>query len=175
MGPITFTDLLSPETKRDPIAFYTHLREQGPLIPFTVPFGMGGAWIVTTFEDATAILKDPRFTKDVHKFLPPGNGQNTAGASASIMNRFITWRRDMLTVDPPDHTRLRGLVSKAFTPRMIEQLHPRIQQIADELLDAVQAQGKMDLIADFAFPLPITVISEMLGIPTADRSQFRDL
>ena len=173
MGPITFTDLLSPETKRDPIAFYTHLREQGPLIPFTVPFGMGGAWIVTTFEDAIAILKDPRFTKDVHKVLPPGNGQNIAGESASIVNRFITWRRDMLTVDPPDHTRLRGLVSKAFTPHMIEQLHPRIQQIADELLDAVQAQGKMDLIADFAFPLPITVISEMLGIPTADRLQFR--
>ena len=79
----------------------------------------------------------------------------------------------MLTVDPPDHTRLRSLVSKAFTPRMIEQLRPRIQQIANELVDAVQAQGKMDLIADFATPLPIMVFSEMLGIPTADRPQFR--
>jgi cytochrome P450 PksS len=89
------------------------------------------------------------------------------------MDRFLVFRRDMLSVDPPDHTRLRSLVSKAFTPRMIEQLRPRIQQVADELLDAVQAQGRMDLIADFAFPLPITVISEMLGIPTADRLRFR--
>ena len=75
--------------------------------------------------------------------------------------------------DPPDHTRLRGLISKAFTPRMIEQLRPRIQQVADELLDAVQGWNQMDLIADFAFPLPITIISEMLGIPVADRERFR--
>ncbi len=79
----------------------------------------------------------------------------------------------MINVDPPDHTRLRGLVSKAFTPRMIEQLHPRIQQITNELLDAVQGHGEMDLINDFAYPLPITVISEMLGIPVKDRQQFR--
>src|SRR5258708_38858940 len=104
MGPITFTDLLSPETKRDPIAFYTHLREQGPLIPFTVPFGMGGAWIVTTFEDAIAILKDPRFTKDVHKFLPPGNGQTTAGPPAPTTNRLIPRTRHTPTADPPAHT-----------------------------------------------------------------------
>ena len=79
----------------------------------------------------------------------------------------------MLQTDPPDHTRLRRLVSKAFTPRMIEQLRPRIQQITDELLDAVQEQGAMDLIADFAYPLPITVIIEMLGIPVTDRQLFR--
>src|SRR5260370_30807558 len=115
MGPITFTDLLSPETKRDPIAFYTHLREQGPLIPFTVPFGMGGAWIVTTFEDAIAILKVPRFTKDVHKILPPENGQNIAGPSASVMQRVITSRQDLLTVHPPDLARLPGLGSIVST------------------------------------------------------------
>jgi len=173
MGQITFTDLLSQETKRDPIAFSARLREQGPLIHLTSPFGMGESWIVTTYDDAIAILKDPRFTKDIQKVSPPQDGQDTAGGRASIIHRFLTWRRDMLTVDPPDHSRLRGLVSKAFTPRMIEQLRPRIQQIADEMLDAVQAQGRMDLIADFAFPLPITVISEMLGIPAQDRQQFR--
>jgi cytochrome P450 len=80
----------------------------------------------------------------------------------------------MLGTDPPDHTRLRGLVSKAFTPRMIEQLRPRIQDITDELLDAVQGQGQMDLVTDFAYPLPMTVISEMLGIPAEDRAQFRN-
>jgi cytochrome P450 len=173
MGQITFTDLLSQETKRDPIAFYACLREQGPLIPLTSLFGMGEAWIVTTYDDAIAILKDPRFTKDIQKVSPPEGGQDTAGERASVIHQLLTWRRDMLTVDPPDHSRLRSLVSKAFTPRMIEQLRPRIQQITDELLDAVQAQGRMDLIADFAFPLPITVISEMLGIPSKDRQQFR--
>src|SRR5258708_3985453 len=129
--------------------------------------------IVTTYDDAIAILKDPRFIKDTQKVSKPSDGQDAARESASVLQRFLTWRRDMLTVDPPEHTRLRGLVSKAFTPRMIEQLRPRVQQIADELLDAVQAQGQMDLIADFAFPLPITVISEMLGIPVKDRQQFR--
>ncbi|GCF08493.1 cytochrome P450 family protein [Dictyobacter arantiisoli] len=173
MGQITFADLLAQETKHDPIAFYTRLREQGPLIPFNSPLAPGVSWIVTTYDDGIALLKDPRFIKDIQKVSSPSEGQNTVDEGASVLPRFITWRRDMLTVDPPDHTRLRGLVSKAFTPRMIEQLRPRIQQIADELLEGVEAQGKMDLITDFAFPLPITVISEMLGIPIADRAQFR--
>ena len=81
--------------------------------------------------------------------------------------------QNMLGADPPDHTRLRGLVSRAFTPHMIEQLRPRIQQITDELLNAAQGQGQMDLVTDFAYPLPITVISEMLGIPAEDRARFR--
>ena len=173
MGQITFTDLLSQETKRDPVAFSARLREQGPLIHLTSPFSMGESWIVTTYDDTIAVLKDPRFIKDTHKVSKPSERQDAAGENASVIDLFLTWRRDMLTVDPPDHTRLRGLVSKAFTPRMIEQLRPRIQQIADELLEAVQAQGRMDLIVDFAFPLPITVISEMLGIPAKDRQQFR--
>ncbi|TMC99430.1 MAG: cytochrome P450 [Chloroflexi bacterium] len=173
MGQITFTDLLSQETKRDPVAFSARLREQGPLIHLTSPFSMGESWIVTTYDDTIAVLKDPRFIKDTHKVSKPSERQDAAGENASVIDLFLTWRRDMLTVDPPDHTRLRGLVSKAFTPRIIEQLRPRIQQIADELLEAVQAQGRMDLIADFAFPLPITVISEMLGIPARDRQQFR--
>ena len=173
MGQITFTDLLSQETKRDPVAFSARLREQGPLIHLTSPFSMGESWIVTTYDDTIAVLKDPRFIKDTHKVSKPWERQDAAGENATVIDRFLTWRRDMLTVDPPDHTRLRGLVSKAFTPRMIEQLRPRIQQIADELLEAVQAQGRMDLIVDFAFPLPITVISEMLGIPAKDRQQFR--
>ncbi|GHO85920.1 cytochrome P450 family protein [Dictyobacter formicarum] len=171
-GHITMDDLLAQETKRNPQAFYAHLREQAPLTYAAGLLGTRGAWITTSYDDAIAILKDPRFTKDVQKVLQSGNGQITDGASESIA-KLVTWRRDMLTVDPPDHTRLRGLVSKVFTPRMIEQLHPRIQQITDELLDAVQERGEMDLIVDFAFPLPITVICEMLGIPSQDRPQFR--
>jgi len=173
MEQITFLDLLSQETKRHPSAFYGNLREQEPLTHLSGPYGMGEIWLATRYDDAIAILKDPRFVKDRRKVSLPGDERAFTDEGVSVINRFLTFRRDMLTADPPDHTRLRGLVSKAFTPRMIEQLRPRIQQISGELLDAVQEQGKMDLIADFAFPLPITVISEMLGIPPADRRQFR--
>jgi cytochrome P450 len=162
MAEITMNDLLSQETKRDPHTFYAQLRSTEPL---SYVEGLN-AWVVTTYEDALFVLKDPRFTKDSRKIVQPGNGQSSAQGMAAGM-------RTMLMVDPPDHTRLRALVSKAFTPRMIEQLRPRIQQITDELLDAVQEQGTMDLVADFASPLPITVISEMLGIPAKDRKPFR--
>lgn len=173
MEQITFADLLAQETKRDPIAFTTRLHEQGPLVRLANPLSPANAWMITGYDDAIAILKDPRFIKDVQKLPALSGQQGPKGEQATILDRFLMFRRDMLSVDPPDHTRLRGLVSKAFTPRMIEHLRPRIQQITDELLDAVQNQGSMDLIADFAFPLPITVISEMLGIPLEDRSRFR--
>src|SRR5215467_5490456 len=168
---LAFNDLLAQETRRNLAAFFARLREQGPLV-FVPDFGgMGGAWIVTNYDDAVALLKDPRLTKDVRKLLPPEDGQKSAEEYA--LRTILPVEQAMLMVDPPDHTRLRALVSKAFTPRMIEQLRPRIQQIADELLDAVQARGTMDLIAAFAYPLPITVISEMLGIPATDRQKFR--
>ncbi len=162
MTEITMNDFLSQETKSNPHAFYAQLRSTEPL--FYVE-GMD-AWVLTSYEDAVWLLKDPRFTKDNRKIAQAEGEQNPLAEMASHM-------RTMLMVNPPDHTRLRALVSKAFTPRMIEQLRPRIQHITDELLDAVQEQGRMDLIVDFAYPLPITVISEMLGIPPADRKLFR--
>jgi cytochrome P450 len=163
MAEITMNDMLAQETKRHPHTFYTPLRESERL------FYVEGfeSWVLTTYEDALWLLKDPRFTKDSRKLYISGDDKHP------MHTEMADRMRNMLMTDPPDHTRLRGLVSKAFTPRMIEQLRPRIQQIADELLDAVQDQGEMDLIAAFAYPLPITVISEMLGIPTADRQQFR--
>src|SRR5438876_3404113 len=138
---ITVSDLLTQETLRNPSVFYAHLRAQEPLAYVDDFLGRGKAWIVTNYDDALTILKDPRFTKDWHKVLPPGDEQ-----IASSDNPFLILMQNMITVDPPDHTRLRGLVSKAFTPRMIEQLRPRIQQITDALLDTVQEHGKMDLI-----------------------------
>lgn len=150
--------LLSQETKRDPHTFYAQLRSMEPVVYMEEL----NAWLVTTYEDAMFVLKDPRFIKDAQKVeLPADREEMSQGLRA------------MLMVDPPDHTRLRALVSKAFTPRMIENLRPRIQQIADGLLDAVQERGTMDFIADFAYPLPITVISEMLGIPAQDSRKFR--
>ncbi len=174
MNPITLNDVLAQETKRDPIAVSARLRAQGAILPFSGLMGKERGWLVTQYDDVVALLKDPRFIKDPQRLAPSPQGEQAqSDEGAAVLNSFLTYRRDLLVTDPPDHTRLRGLVSKAFTPRMIEQLRPRIQQLADELLDAVQEQGRMDLIADFAFPLPITVISEMLGIPTAHRQQFR--
>ncbi|GCE31713.1 cytochrome P450 [Dictyobacter alpinus] len=163
MTEMTFATLISQENKKDPHAFYAHLRATEPIF-YVQDLN---TWIVTTYEDALLVLRDPRFTKDNRKIVPSEKGLNPMDETAAQM------MRNMLMVDAPDHTRLRSLVSKAFTPRMIEQLRPRIQQIADELLDAVQDRGQMDLIADFAYPLPLTVILEMLGIPSDERQQFR--
>ncbi len=139
-----------------------------PLYRFEMSNGKH-AWMVTRYDDALAIIKDPRIVKDIRRVLPPESESNgVSGSDVLSMLRF-----HMLSSDPPDHTRLRRLVSKVFTPRMIEQLRPRIQHITDELLDQVQAQGQMDLISDFAFPLPITVICEMLGVPVEDRLKVR--
>ncbi len=172
-GPISWSDLLAQETKRDPAAFFAQMRAQAPLYHFTDFFGMGGeAWIATSYDDAALILRDPRFIKDAHKVTPSGD-RPSATHQLPPRAEVFAWRRDMLTTDPPDHTRLRNLVSKAFTPRVIELLRPRIQQIADGLLDGTQDRGHMDLIGEFAFPLPITVICELLGIPVEERKQFR--
>ncbi len=176
MKKLTFNDLNSPETMRNPIMFYKHLMEQKERFFHIDDFyGMGGAWVVFHYDDVVAILKDSRFIKDLRKFTPPHYKQNPIEENTAV-SKLFEWLMNMpnmLTVDPPDHTRLRRLVSKSFTPRMIEDLRPRIQQIADELLDVVQEQRKMEIIADFAYPLPIIVISEMLGIPVTDRNQFR--
>lgn len=162
MTEITLSDLLAQETKGNPHAFYAQLRGTSPIIYVE---GLD-AWLLTTYEDALWLLKDPRFTKDRHK-LPELAEQQDESWGTFVM-------RNLLMVDPPDHSRLRSLVSKAFTPRMIEHLRPQIQQITDDLLDAVQEQGAMDLIADFAYPLPLTVISDLLGIPVTDRRRFRE-
>src|SRR5437899_12547888 len=93
MGQITFTDLLSQETKRDPVAFSARLREQGPLIHLTGMFGMGEAWIVTTYDDTIAILKEPRFIKDIQKVLPAEESPDAAGERASVSRWLLTRRR----------------------------------------------------------------------------------
>ena len=173
MVEVAWNDLLTSEVKRHPDAFFGPLREQEPLVRFTFFDGSPG-WLATRYDDALAILKDPRFIKDRQKFFARQDEQQSADKSSSRYIPFA-WKRDLVFVDPPDHTRLRRLVSKAFTPRMIEHLRPRIQLITNELLDAVQGKGKMDAISDFSSPLPITVISEMLGIPTSDREKFREL
>lgn len=167
----TLVDLMTQEFRRNPYPLFAQLRAAHQLTRFTVNGNMT-IWMVTRYEDAQEILKDTtHFVKDMRKVAPPmfveSIFQGEGGESLRLLSQH------MLASDPPDHTRLRKLVSKAFTLRIVEQLRPRIQHITDELLDAVQPQGRMELIGDFAFPLPITVISELLGIPVEDRPKFR--
>ena len=125
--------------------------------------------MVTRYEDVLAIFKDERFVKDWRKVLTP----EQLAQIPQIPPVMAPLSKNMLETDPPDHERLRALVSRAFTPRLIARMRPRIQAIADSLLDAVEDKGEMDLIDDYAFPLPITVIAELLGVPSEDRNKFR--
>ncbi|WP_405083002.1 cytochrome P450 [Paenibacillus chitinolyticus] len=169
--------LFSGESDESPFTIFAQMRAMGSVI--SVPFPMAGAdkqaWMVTRMEEAMRVLKDhTRFTVDPSTIDGHGDIRQTlAGGNPdpSAPPTFFTGS-SMLSVDEPDHRRLRGLVSKVFTPRYMEGLRPRVQQIADELLDRVQDQGEMDLVKDYAYPLPINVISDMLGVPEADREQI---
>ncbi|BCL78808.1 cytochrome P450 [Ktedonobacteria bacterium brp13] len=132
--------------------------------------GGRSAWMITRYEDADEALKDPRFIKNPRSVLPPEDLLENKVPDANVHRQISS---HMLSSDPPDHTRLRSLVNKAFTPRMIEQWRERIQAITEDMLNAAEQKGQMELINDFAFPLPMTVISEILGIPEEDRLQFR--
>jgi cytochrome P450 len=162
-------DLFDPIFKANPYPTYAKLRSASPIHRATLPDGRG-VWLVTRYEDVLTILKDERFVKDWRKVMTPEQLAQIPPIP-EVMKPLST---NMLDTDPPDHERLRALVSKAFTPRLIERLRPRVQTIADALLDEVQARGEMDLIDDYAFPLPITVIAELLGVPTEDRNRFRE-
>jgi cytochrome P450 len=128
---------------------------------------------VTRHDDELAVLMDDeRFVLDASLALTPEELEQHRGPIPPELDEQIN--TNLLTKDGEGHRRLRRLVTKAFTPRMVEQLRPRIQEIADELLDVVGPRGEMVLVDDYAFPLPITVIAELLGIPSADRDRFRE-
>jgi len=162
-------DLFDPDFKANPYPAYARLRSEAPVHRVTLPDGRG-VWLVTRYEDVSAVLKDERFVKDWRNAMTP----EQLAQIPPIPEVMKPLTRNMLDTDPPDHERLRSLVQKAFTPRLIERMRPRVQAIADELLDAVQDSGEMDLIDDYAFPLPITVIAELLGVSAEDRNKFRE-
>jgi cytochrome P450 len=150
-------DPRSPHFRRDPYPVYDQLRSQAPIF-FWAAWGMT---FLSTHADCSELLRDNRLGRFTGGEGPP--------EQAALSKMFSNW---LLLQNPPDHTRLRGLVHKAFTPRMVEQLRGTIQQITDQLLGQVQDAGQLDLIADFAYPLPVTVIAEMLGVPEEDRDIF---
>ena len=165
-------DLYSDAFRANTYATFARMRAEDPVL---CQPGLGGEspiWFVTRYDDANAVLlDDERFVRDPRLALTP---DELAAFDVGLPDSMAFIDSNMLNRDGDDHRRLRRLVSKAFTPRIIERLRPRIQEIADGLIDPVAARGEMELVSSFAFPLPITVIAELLGVPPADRDRFRE-
>jgi cytochrome P450 len=153
---------LSPEFIRDPYPHYHRLRAVDPVHRSALGF-----FVASRHEDVSSILRDKRFGKDFVGRMTRLHGKQLLDEPV-----YRSMRHWMLQQDPPDHTRLRGLVVKAFTARRVEDMRPRIQEIVDQAIDRVVPQRHMDLIADFAYRLPVTVICEMLGIPREEHEMF---
>ena len=157
---------------QDPYPIYEQLRRVGPVRRATLPRGLT-VWLVTRYADARAALSSPSLGKnskvasELFRHHIADHGDASAFPSALAMH--------MLNSDPPDHTRMRTLVNKAFTARTVARLRPRIEEITEELLAGMAGQDTVELLDAFAFPLPITVICELLGVPDADRGEFRSL
>lgn len=151
----------------DPFPFYRELREQGPVRHVVMANGLE-AWLITRYDDVLTAFSDPRLSSDIRDALDPRLLDQLPSSERGSLHR------SMLRVNPPAHTRLRRLVSTVFTARRMAQLRPRIQEITDQLLDEVAPAGRADLIEDFALPLPVTVISELLGVPAGDRNGFQE-
>lgn len=149
-----------------PFDHYATLRENTPVTFMKTTLGEG--WAVTRYEDVLTVLRDSRFTNESRK-LPDGKDYAAAWWMPSAFKAFAD---SMVMVDDPHHSRLRNLVHKGFSPRMVQAMTHKIERIAHDLLDAAVKKSEVDLIADFALPLPLIVISEMMGVPQADRLKF---
>jgi cytochrome P450 len=156
------------EQRFDPYPGYARLRAADPV--HWCPHIKPGAWVLTRHADVTAAFKDPRFGRDVVRLLPPQLVPPVPQGQRSLFESVTRW---MLWRDPPAHTRLRAIVGRAFTAKVAERLRPHARALAEGLIDAAAHRGGMDLIADFAVPLPCIVIAELLGVPVADRDRFK--
>ncbi len=158
VAPATFNPF-DPGFRIDPYSTYRRLRSEDPVHQSPL-----GGLVLSRYADCVAVLKDRRWSSDFRNAEQPGFEPDL---------EILGESRPFLFLDPPDHTRLRGLVSRAFTPRVVEGLRSRIQELVNDLLDRVAADGRMDVIGDVAYPLPVTVISEMLGVPPDDHETFK--
>lgn len=163
-GPIanvTVLDLMRPPVLADPYPLFRRLRLEDP-----VHEDPAGGWMITRYDEVVAVLADPRFSAE--RVLPRGDASAPVGPVQKALSR------QMLFLDPPDHTRLRKLFAKAFSPGRLEGLRPHILALVSELLDqAEKGGGAIDFMSDFAVPLPVTVIAQMLGVPAQDRDRLR--
>jgi cytochrome P450 len=165
-------ELFTPPMLQDPYATYARLRATHPVY-WSAPLG---AWVLTRYDDVDLALRDPRLSNELGDLIPaaaqPAPGENAPGWDV-LQALYAFVNNSLVFSDPPRHTRLRELVASAFTPRALDQIRDQIQQLTDGLLDAVQGRGQMDLVHDLAYPLPIAVITTMLGAPVADRDQLK--
>lgn len=161
-------NIASSQFKANPYPIYAQLRAESPVHRILLPHKQP-AWLVTRYDDVVAVLKDnERFVKDRTNTMTSEH----LGKQPWMPGFMKPLARNMLDLDAPDHTRLRALVHKAFTPRLIEQMRERIEQLTNNLLDEVERKGKIDLVRDYALPIPSTIIAEMLGIPAEDQTKF---
>ncbi len=167
----------TPEGRADPYPHYARMREHEPVFRSSI-----GSWIVTRFEDCQQVLRSPKFGKGADQDATARERLARWGVpaeEAADFRAFFERRQSMLTLNPPDHTRLRGLVARAFTPNTVEALRPHVVALCDGLLDTVadRASGgkPVDVMHELAFPLPVAVIGELLGVPVQDRTQFQAL
>jgi pimeloyl-[acyl-carrier protein] synthase len=160
---------LLPEFRDDPYPFYHRLRSEEP-----VHRSQMGFWVLTRYADVAALLRDPRMSNDPRNSAGGLRGmQPPTVAGEGPSPDWVAEAPAIMFLDPPEHTRLRTLVNKAFTPQAVESLRPRIERIVAGALDRAVAAGGMDLVEELAYPLPLTIICEMLGVPEADRAAFR--
>ncbi|MFF0741032.1 cytochrome P450 [Streptomyces sp. NPDC004111] len=163
-------ELFTWEFATDPYPAYAWLREHSPVHRTRLPSGVE-AWLVTRYADARQALADQRLSKNPVHHAESAHAKGKTGIPGERSADLMT---HLLNIDPPDHTRLRRLVSKAFTPRTVAEFAPRVQELTDRLIDGFQEKGSADLIHEFAFPLPIYAICDLLGVPREDQDDFRD-
>ncbi|MFE8941851.1 cytochrome P450 [Streptomyces sp. NPDC007872] len=163
-------ELFTWEFATDPYPAYAWLREHAPVHRTTLPSGVE-AWLVTRYADARQALADQRLSKNPAHHDESPHAKGKTGIPGERKAELMT---HLLNIDPPDHTRLRRLVSKAFTPRRVAEFAPRVQELTDRLIDGFVEKGSADLIHEFAFPLPIYAICDLLGVPREDQDDFRD-
>lgn len=177
LDALTMRLLLDPEARADPYPHYRTLRERSPVHPAT----FGPLWFCTRYADCHQVLRDPTVVQP--PTVLPGDEDTADPESGGFQLFGRTQRRNqdpvvaksLLRLNPPDHTRLRGLVSRGFTPRRVERLRPAVEAMTDELLDEMEADGDLDVLDTLGFPLPVRVIGELVGVPPADRDRFRSL
>ncbi len=157
---------IRPGHRANPYRQYKSLREEAPV--YLHP--RLGVWFLSRYDDVVATLRDPRFIANRTRSNAFQRRDPFTNLSPRLREGIF---KSLLMTDPPDHTRMRNLVNQAFTPKVVERLRPRVQELVDEQLERVAATREMELVQDLAYPLPVTVIAELLGVPAEDRSKFK--
>jgi cytochrome P450 len=165
---LSLANLARPEVRADPYSLYRRIRSEDP-VHWDEPMGF---WVLTRYADVVRGLHEPCFSKAQGMTAALNRYPEDEREAAAPMYRFFS--KQLLFADPPYHTQLKGLMNKAFTPRVVERMRDHIQRIVDELLDAFPAGGQVDAIQQFAYPLPVLVILDMLGLPAGERGRFKE-